>query len=214
MEIRPAEKLSELIQAGEVIHDAYVGEGIIKPEPSGVFLHSQHLTKQGMLMVAIEDNVVIGTVGSIIDSTYGLPLDNVFGSELKRLRSNHDKIAECGVIASSERLRPSVIDTMIGYSLWWLMHMGVDFIVTSCHPDHTAFYVKRYGLEVLAPIPSRMGDKPVARYPKFGMKLVEMPGISLRQLLTNENKGARLFRADPKDEKFFEKRYLPAALPI
>ena len=197
VEVTVAKSFSELMGAFEVAHDAFVGEGIISPRQAGVFFHPQSLGYNALMVIAKEDNIVIGTTGAILDSTAGFPLDNVFGSELNRIRRRHPRIAELGMIASRDRLDSHVIDQMICIGWWWAEEMGAKYIVTSCHPHHSRFYIRRYGV------------KPISvtkKYPKFNDALVDLLGGSMEDGLASK-RGGRMLQDYKPEEDFFNGRF-------
>jgi len=196
MEVTIARTLSQVAAAGEVIHDAFVDEGIIERRLAGVYIHPQHLTPSGLLVIAV-DGAVVGTTGVILDGVGGLPLDDVFGPTLDGLRATHSRIAEIGVIASRGRLDSAVLDEMICASWWWAKLMGVGYIVTSCHPHHSKFYAKRYGVEPLTT--TRL-------YPKFHDAEVDILGATWAAGQAHPRGGKNLRKFKPAPE-FFAGRY-------
>lgn len=196
MEVTIARTLSQVAAAGEVIHDAFVDEGIIERRRAGVFIHPQHLTPSGLLVLAV-DGTVVGTTGVILDGVGGLPLDDVFGPTLDELRREHSRIAEVGVIASRGRLDSAVLDQMICAAWWWTRRMGVSYIVTSCHPHHSRFYERRYGVARLT------GTR---LYPKFRDAQVDILGATWDEGMAHPRGGANLRKFEP-DAEFYSGRY-------
>lgn len=192
MRITVARTLSQLVAAGEVIHDAFAREGIIHPQASGVYLHPQHLTGSSLMVLAIyEEGEVAATVGVILDGVHGLPLDDVFGPTLDDLRREHSRIAELGVIASCMTLPPAVIDEMICAAWWWAHRMGAGYIVTSCHPHHSRLYGRRYGVVRLTE--TRL-------YPKFRDAEVDILGATWDEGLAHARGEEMLRRYEPAED--------------
>jgi len=197
MKITIARTMSQVVAAGEVIHDAFVAEGIIRPQPSGVFLHAQHLTSSGLLVLAVDGAEVLGTTGVILDGVGRLPLDDVFGPTLNELRAAHSRIAEIGVIASRDRLDSDILDQVICAAWWWATRMGAPYIVTSCHPHHSRYYERRYGVHKLT------GTR---LYPKFHDAQVDLLGASWERGLAHRRGGKMLRRFEPALD-FYQGRY-------
>ena len=194
MIVRPAASLSEMIRAGEVIHDAFVREEIIYPRASGCFLHSQSVGHQAIMVVALDPcGRIVGTTGAILDGRRGLPLDEVFEPHLAEIRATYHRIAELGMIASCERLDSEVIDRMICLAWWWAAVMGADHIVTSCEPHHTRFYSRRYEVAQVGP---------TLRYPRFRDARVDLLTGSMGEALQTKRGGRMLERFKPMDDAF------------
>src|SRR5690349_659934 len=73
-----AETKEELEQAFSLLHDAYVKEGLMQPHPSGMRVTKFHALPSTTTLIALEGDVVVGTLSLIRRETFGLPLEKIF----------------------------------------------------------------------------------------------------------------------------------------
>lgn len=154
MEFRPARRLSEIVRAWEIVHDAYVRAGLILPAATGLFLHREQARGRGCVAVAIDGGEMVATAGGILDGEAGLPLDRQFPEILAQLRTRH-VLVECGTIAAvAHPGDPVAIAGVIAVLLSWARSAGATAVLTSCNRRHAAFYRRAYGLRQVGPVRS------------------------------------------------------------
>ncbi len=141
-----AETLSEFDGACRLVHDLYVREGYIDPQPGGMRVTPFSLLSATRTFIGCEKNNIFLTVTLFGDSPQGLPMDSLYRSELDMLRKEGRKIAEVGALAVKSTAKLTFRDKVmmlfrivLQYA-WSDMHC--DDIVIVINPKHRGFYEK------------------------------------------------------------------------
>ncbi|HRA62596.1 MAG TPA: hypothetical protein PLY50_08220, partial [Burkholderiaceae bacterium] len=95
--LKIAETKEELEACFELLHDAYVSSGFMKPAPSGLRATIYHALPTTTTLCAKFDGEVVGTLSLIRESVFGFPLQAIF--DLKAVRARGGKIAEVSALA-------------------------------------------------------------------------------------------------------------------
>ncbi len=93
----------ELEACFSLLHDAYVGSGFMRPDPSGLRVTPYHALPTTTTLYASFDGQVIGTLSIIREGVFGLPLQSVF--DLTAVRAQGGRIAEISALAIHPRFR-------------------------------------------------------------------------------------------------------------
>ena len=93
----------ELEACFSLLHDAYVGSGFMRPDPSGLRVTPYHALPTTTTLYASFDGEVIGTLSIIREGVFGLPLQSVF--DLTAVRAQGGRIAEISALAIHPRFR-------------------------------------------------------------------------------------------------------------
>lgn len=141
IEVKIAETVDELSSAARVVHDAYVGRGIMAPHASGLKFCPQAVVPSSLTFVAKRDGNVLGTISLLADSPLGLPMDDTYGPEVNALRGRGESCAEVSALAVS----PGARRTGVSYLLNRIMvtaaiAMRLDRLVIAVHPDAQELY--------------------------------------------------------------------------
>lgn len=80
-----------------LLHDAYVGSGFMKPDPSGLRVTPYHALPTTTTLFARFDGQIVGTLSIIREGVFGFPLQSVF--DLAPLRAQSGRIAEISALA-------------------------------------------------------------------------------------------------------------------
>jgi hypothetical protein len=133
--------LPDLLPALRLVHDSYVGLGLIDFHPSGLRLLPHHLLPETRVFLAREWDEVVATITLIPDSPLGLPLDEAYLDEVNGLRKNGRKVAELSCLALAPRYRRH--DVLL--YLFRLMHdyarrVKYDDLCVVVAPKHGRFY--------------------------------------------------------------------------
>lgn len=97
LELKIAESKEELEACFQILHDAYVGSGFMKPDPSGMRVTMYHALPTTTTLCAKYDGRVVGTISMIREGVFGFPLQSVF--ELEHVRAKGGNIAEISALA-------------------------------------------------------------------------------------------------------------------
>ncbi|MFM8314820.1 MAG: N-acyl amino acid synthase FeeM domain-containing protein, partial [Deltaproteobacteria bacterium] len=137
-----AQTQSELEQAFQILHDAYVGSGFMKAHPSGMRITPYHALPSTSTLIATRDNKVIATVSIIRDSGLGLPLESIFN--IKELKEKGRRVAEISSLAIHHSYRGNngeVLFPLLKYLYRYCVNFfGVDYMVIAVNPSRSDFY--------------------------------------------------------------------------
>ena len=112
---------------------------------------SYHALPNTMVTIAKEHGRVLATMSVFVDNTVlGLPMDDLYASELRPLRAAGRRLCEAGCLASRDlSLREfiAVFEALI--RLVWQHHAaeGGDTAVITCNPRHRNYYTRVLGCE-------------------------------------------------------------------
>lgn len=141
---KAADRFDELTAAFSLLHDAYVGQGYMEPHPSGLRITRFHLLPLTTTFVGQVGEQVAVTLNLVPDDAFGLPMDEVYGREMDRLRAQGRRLAEVGALACLPAFRsghPAI--PMLGNKTvhtYARHHLGMDDLVIAVNPKHLWFY--------------------------------------------------------------------------
>jgi hypothetical protein len=141
LKIKVADSDEEFLAALELLHDAYVEEGLMRPHAQGVRVTKFHALPTTSLIVAKWRDEVVGTVTIVQDSPFGLPADNVV--ELGALRDG-GLLVEVSSLAIQRDFRlghGAVLMPLIAYCVrYQYRYLGAERMVITVNPAHVSFY--------------------------------------------------------------------------
>ncbi len=136
-----AETESELEQAFALLHNAYVGEGLMDPHPSGLRVTKYHCLPSTTTLVAMQGERVVGTVSLVRQNTFGLPLESIF--DLSHLPTG-SRVAEVSSLAIADGMRNQrgrilfpLLKFMYQYSG---EYFGITHLLIAVNPKWYPFY--------------------------------------------------------------------------
>lgn len=97
LELKIAETKEELEACFQILHDAYVASGFMKPDSSGMRVTPYHALPTTTTLCAKYDGRVVGTISLIREGVFGFPLQSVF--ELEHVRAKGGNVAEISALA-------------------------------------------------------------------------------------------------------------------
>jgi GNAT superfamily N-acetyltransferase len=134
--LKIAETKEELEACFKLLHDAYVGSGFMRPDPSGMRVTIYHALPTTTTLCAKFDGEVVGTLSLIRESLFGFPLQSIFDlAPVRQLRGN---LAEVSALAVHPKFRKTG-----GAILFPLMKFMYDYC--------TAFFDTRHLLIAVNP---------------------------------------------------------------
>ncbi len=139
--LKIAETQDELEQCFSLLHDAYVGEGYMKPAPSGLRATIYHALPTTTTLCAKYDGKVVGTLSLIRESLFGFPLQAIF--DLTETRARGGKIAEVSALAVNNDFRNSG-----GAILFPLMKFMYEYCTTFFDTRHLVIAVHPTRIEM------------------------------------------------------------------
>lgn len=152
--VKIAETPEEFEAAFRVLHDVYVQMGYMEPDCSGLRMLPHHALPETHVFLARDERAVLGTASLVLDSSFGLPMDDLYRQDLEPLRAGNKKLAEVSSMAVREEYRRLVIDEEgRRRGLFWLLHQAVlywaqkrkvDHLCVTVNPKHVRFYQYLY----------------------------------------------------------------------
>ena len=97
LELKIAETEQELEDCFRLLHDAYVGSGFMKPDPSGMRVTQYHALPTTTTLCAKYEGRVVGTISMIREGVLGFPMQAIFN--LESVRAKGGNIAEISALA-------------------------------------------------------------------------------------------------------------------
>jgi len=140
--LKVAETKEELEACFQLLHDAYVKVGFMKPDPSGLRVTIYHALPTTTTLLAKYDGRVVGTLSLIRDSALGFPMQKIFN--IKKIRLAGGNIAEISALAVHARFQAlggvilfPLIKTMYEYAT---RLFDTRHLVIAVNPRHIGFY--------------------------------------------------------------------------
>lgn len=142
--IRIASSGKGFTRAKQLVENRFMGRGY-----STTSLNLLQKPNRFMLTADIE-NITIGSVTTIIDSTHGLDADERFNEEIDHLRAKDRKLAEITNFAKLDRHNIKVVMAAMGHIAYIFarrIYHCTDFLIEVNNPRHSMFYQKRLGFK-------------------------------------------------------------------
>ncbi|OIP20336.1 MAG: hypothetical protein CO066_02520 [Comamonadaceae bacterium CG_4_9_14_0_8_um_filter_60_18] len=139
--LKIAETREELEACFKLLHDAYVGSGFMKPDPSGMRVTIYHALPTTTTLCAKFDGEVVGTMSLIRESLFGFPLQAIF--DLNDVRAHKGHIAEVSALAVHPKFRNTG-----GTILFPLMKFMYNYCTTFFDTRHLVIAVNPNRIEM------------------------------------------------------------------
>ena len=139
--LKIAETKQELEACFKLLHDAYVGSGFMKPDPSGMRVTIYHALPTTTTLCAKFDGEVVGTMSLIRESVFGFPLQTIF--DLTEVRQSGGNIAEVSALAVHPKFRKTG-----GSILFPLMKFMYEYCTTFFDTRHLVIAVNPNRIEM------------------------------------------------------------------
>lgn len=142
LELKIADTEEELEECFRILHDAYVGSGFMKPDPSGMRITPYHALPTTTTLCAKFDGRVVGTISMIREGVFGFPLQVAF--ELEHVRAKGGQVAEISALAVHPDFRKT--GGAILFPLMKFMHQycteyfDTRHLVIAVNPDKIELY--------------------------------------------------------------------------
>ncbi len=130
--------------AFRLIHDQYVSRGYMAPRPSGRRLNLHNALPTTKVFVATVAARVVGTVTLVEDSSLGLPMDEIYASELERFRRARRCLGEVSGLATDPGWRSLGLAILVRLMRMLVVYAakvaGLDSLCIAVNPRHVGFY--------------------------------------------------------------------------
>lgn len=139
--LKIAETKEELEACFRLLHDAYVGSGFMRPDPSGMRATIYHALPTTTTLCAKFDGEVVGTISLIRESVFGFPLQSIF--DLHEVREKKGRVAEVSALAVHPKFRNTG-----GTILFPLMKFMYEYCTTFFDTRHLVIAVNPNRIEM------------------------------------------------------------------
>ncbi len=135
-----------LEQAFRLQHDQYVAHGYMDAHPSGWRLSLHNALSATRVFVARSRGRVIGTMTLIADSPLGLPMDEIYTDELRRLRDARCNLAEVSALAMDPEYQSSGVPILLRLIRMLVIYAAQtkSDLCIAVNPHHAPFYRKAF----------------------------------------------------------------------
>jgi len=155
-QVKIASNRDEWKQAFQLVARNYQACGYEAPLSSKVRFTPYHALPDTVTLVAKLGDRVAMTLTLVPDNTQlGLPLESIYGEDVKRLRRERRRLAEVISLAADKDVNMrefrQVFVTLIKLLIHYHMSRGGDTWVITVNPRHRDFYTKAMGFATLGP---------------------------------------------------------------
>lgn len=158
-----ARESEERLGAFRLIHDAYVRAGLGQPTPSGMRVTPYQILPTSQIFVGKLGDQVVSTVSLIGDGELGLPMETIFGPEVRALRQQGERLAEVSCLADRRQDGRRFLATfrqLTRLMAQFARYEGIQSLLITVHPRHVRFYQDLLGF---VPISDRVASCPYVR---------------------------------------------------
>jgi GNAT superfamily N-acetyltransferase len=141
LQLKIADTREELEACFALLHDAYVGEGYMAPDPSGLRVTAYHALPTTTTLCAKVDGRVVGTLSLIREGVFGFPMQTAF--DLSAVRAKQGRIAEVSALAVHRDFRGTG-----GRILFPLMKFMYDYCTSYFDTRHLVIAVNPNKIEM------------------------------------------------------------------
>ena len=142
LQLRIADTREELTACFQLLHDAYVASGFMKPHPSGLRVTPYHALPTTTTLCAKIDGRVVGTMSMIREGVFGFPLQAAF--DLNEVRAKEGQIAEISALAVHPDYRKTggaILFPLMKFMYeYCTRYFDVRHLVIAVNPDKIELY--------------------------------------------------------------------------
>ncbi len=150
-----AETFQERQEAFSLVHDEYLRQGYIPcPTRSGMIYRLHHLLPTSLTLLLKDRDTTVGTLTIVRDmDLFGLPMDKVYGEELKTRRRQGRRLAELSALAVRRSYcLQSLFMLLVRAAYGYALKMRVTDFCIMVNPRHADFYRSIFLFEDLGPV--------------------------------------------------------------
>lgn len=142
LQLKIADTREELTACFQLLHDAYVASGFMKPHPSGLRVTPYHALPTTTTLCAKIDGRVVGTMSLIREGVFGFPLQAAF--DLGEVRAKEGQIAEISALAVHPDYRKTggaILFPLMKFMYeYCTRYFDVRHLVIAVNPDKIELY--------------------------------------------------------------------------
>ena len=142
--------MEDLESAFRLTMNSYYRAGLSCENPSGLRLTPYHLLPTSDVIVAETGGIIHSTLSLFADGELGLPMESIYGGEIRDLRRSGLRLAELGGLADRRNSTSRFIHTFADISKLMVqvaMARNVDALVAAVHPKHARLYKRLVGFK-------------------------------------------------------------------
>ncbi|MBI5256442.1 MAG: hypothetical protein HY855_08085 [Burkholderiales bacterium] len=140
--LKIADSVEELEACFRILHDAYVGAGFMRPDPSGLRVTHYHALPTTTTLCAKFDGQVVGTLSIVREGAFGFPMRSAF--DLSAVRAKGGKIAEISALAIHPDFRATggrILFPLMKFMFEYCTgHFDTRHLVIAVNPRHIEMY--------------------------------------------------------------------------
>ncbi|MCM2323002.1 MAG: PilZ domain-containing protein [Oligoflexia bacterium] len=181
LRVKIADTKEELEQAYRLLHDCYVGQGLMSPHPSGLRCNIYSLLPETSTVIVKHGEKIVGTCALIRDSRMNLPSDGIFLEQNNQLRREGGRLIEASALAVDREYRSTghaMSFLLMKFMYHYALNVHGTHLVATLHPRAQDFYEGLWSFERLGPVAEyKYVNKALAVYmhlPLNPLKLLEM----------------------------------------
>ncbi len=146
-----AHTVQDYEDAFKLLHVAYVFQGIEMIRGVDMRITPQHVLPESTVFVAMEGDMIVGTLTVTIDSPAGLPLDKDYPERLGQLRSEGARIVEFGSLAIVRRCWHTGVATLLNMAAYRFSYyfLKATHTTVGVNPKAMPFYRAVYNFHPL-----------------------------------------------------------------
>jgi hypothetical protein len=141
----------ELLQAFGLLYREYLHAGYVRENEAELLFTRHHLLPETTVFVAKRQSTVLSTATVVRDSPdFGLPMDDLYASELGRLRREGRRILEiCSLASDRHEFSRGGIQDFTRLLFLFSLNFNVDDVCIMVNPKHASLYTSRCEFEIL-----------------------------------------------------------------
>lgn len=198
-----ARSLDEVIEAWQLVYDAYHRDDLIDANAFGLHTVPQAIGANTSVVLGCLGPLPVSTVTAYTDGPAGLPLDTVYHAELQATRAAGRRIMEVGLFADRrEHLNRAAegLFELMRFVYYFALYLPVDDVVIGVHPRHVPFYTRFFGFDQAG----GMRNYPTVKDRPAVLLRFDMHSIPGRPALP---KGLAYFVENPVSDAMFDRRF-------
>ena len=141
----------ELLQAFALLYREYLHAGYAQENAAELLFTRHHLLPETTVFVAKAQNTVLSTATVVRDSLdFGLPMDDLYASELSALREQGRRVLEiCSLASDRHGFSRGGIQDFTRLLFLFCLNFNVDDVCIMVNPKHAPLYTSRCEFEIL-----------------------------------------------------------------
>lgn len=154
IDYRTATRHEEREAAFRLVYRSYLEAGLGQPNRYQMRVTPYHLLPSTEVFVAVLRDETIFTVSLIGDGQLGLPMEKVYGQEVRQRRAEGLRVAEVSCLAdrrSKYRKCFPVFLRLCRLTAQYAWRQGLDQLLVAVHPRHARFYQRFMDFEPIGP---------------------------------------------------------------